>query len=157
MIRQRIGRLVGAALVAPLLVVGASAAAHADGDVVWNHKNGGGCLSGMWDHHSGWNDVGLYPCSFGASQWHDVNVGGNVFIERMAQVPGSCLAGYTDHDAYVEACSSGQNDYQRWREINTGDGWKLQNVATGECLDANDASKVYTHECNDGNVYQLWS
>ncbi|MEV5281763.1 hypothetical protein [Streptomyces sp. NPDC052811] len=45
--------MLGAALVAPLLVVGASAAAHADGDVVWNHKNGGGCLSGMWDHHSG--------------------------------------------------------------------------------------------------------
>ncbi|MEV5942157.1 ricin-type beta-trefoil lectin domain protein [Streptomyces sp. NPDC051994] len=148
--------MLGAALVAPLLVVGASAAAHADGDVVWNHKNGGGCLSGMWDHHSGWNNVGLYPCSFGAAKWHDISVGGDAWIEQMAEVPGSCLAGYTDHDAYVEACSNDRNDYQRWRELNTGDGWKLQNVATGECLDS-DNSKVYMHECNDGNVFQVWS
>ncbi|MEV5874195.1 ricin-type beta-trefoil lectin domain protein [Streptomyces sp. NPDC052101] len=150
------GRALGAVLLAPALMVAAATAAHADGNVVWNHKDGGGCLTADYDHHYGWYDVSLKYCSFGAAKWHDINVGGNVFIEQMAEVPGTCLAGYTDHDAYVEACSSGANDYQRWREIDTGNGWKLQNVATGECLDS-DNDKVYTHECNDGNKYQLWT
>lgn len=154
-IGQRIGRVLGVALAVPLLVLATSTAAHADGDIQWRHANGGGCLGGVWDHHYGWHDVDLHPCWFGATKWQDVSVGDNVWIERMAEVPGSCLAAYTDHDAYVEACT-GNNNYQRWREIRTGDGWKLQNVATGECLDSNN-SDVYMHECNDGNVFQLWA
>ncbi|WP_405901436.1 RICIN domain-containing protein [Streptomyces sp. NBC_00727] len=155
MIGQRAARMLGVAGSALLLVVGASATAHADGDIVWNHKHGGGCLAAMWDRHFGWSNVGLYLCAFGSAKWHDVSVGGGVWVGRMAEVPDVCLAAYTDHDAYVETCSSGQNDYQRWREIYTNSGWKLQNVATGECLDSND-NQVYMLTCNGGE-YQYWT
>ncbi|MFI9722890.1 ricin-type beta-trefoil lectin domain protein [Streptomyces sp. NPDC052396] len=148
-------RTLGLALAAPLLVVATSTAAHADGDVKWVHNNGGGCLTAMSDPPRGWKEVGLYPCWFGAANWHDVNVGGDVWIERMADVPSVCLAAYKDHDAYVEGCSDGVNDYQRWREQRVNGGWKLQNVATGECLDS-DNTGVYTRPCGDDNTYQVW-
>ncbi|MFI9722509.1 RICIN domain-containing protein [Streptomyces sp. NPDC052396] len=142
-----------AALLVPAVLLATATAAHADGDVQWDHQHGGGCLTGMWDHHFGWNDVGLYPCSFGAAKWHDINQGDGTWLEQLREVPGYCLAGYTDHDAYIEKCTG--NDYQRWKEIDTGHGWVLQNKATQECLDADGNNKVYMHSCNYGD-YQLW-
>ncbi|MFG2715410.1 ricin-type beta-trefoil lectin domain protein [Streptomyces goshikiensis] len=138
---------------APALVLGLSTAAHADGNVHWIHKNDGKALKVTWsnDHP---DDVQVVSGNWdGWTDWYDVRLSDGSWLQKSKLDTGYCLTAYTDHDVYTEPCSG--NNYQRWDEIDTGNGWKLRNRQTQECLDSN-GSSVYMHECNEDNKYQLW-
>ncbi|MEV5942158.1 ricin-type beta-trefoil lectin domain protein [Streptomyces sp. NPDC051994] len=150
---KRIAQAVGTMALAPLLVLATSAAAHADSDVHWTHKPDNKCLEVHYNWAGTPVDVEVDSCPGSVTFWHDVHQSDGSWLEKDSGKPGFCMTAYTDHDVYMESCSG--NNYQRWDEIDTGNGWKLRNRQTGECLDSN-GSSVYMHECNDGNVYQLW-
>lgn len=154
---KHIAQVVGTMALTPLLVLATSTAAHADSDVQWNHKPSGKCLDISYNWAGTPDNVHLNGRGCGSSYnpWHDVALGDGSWLEKDATKPGNgfCLTAYTDHDAYMESCSG--NNYQRWDEIDTGNGWKLRNRQTHECLDSN-GTDVYMHECNDGNQWQLW-
>ncbi|MGW7707725.1 RICIN domain-containing protein [Streptomyces sp. NPDC054771] len=150
---KRAAQAVGTVALAPLLVLATSAAAHADSDVHWTHKPDNKCLEVHYNWAGTPDNVGVDSCgSTTTAFWHDVQMSDGSWLEQDKSDPAYCMTAYTDHDVYMESCSG--NNYQRWDEINTGNGWKLRNRQTGECLDS-DGSSVYMHVCNDG-VYQLW-
>ncbi|MEV5505597.1 RICIN domain-containing protein [Streptomyces orinoci] len=150
---KRIAQAVGTMALAPALVLGLSTAAHADGDVHWIHKNDDKALKVTWAH----DHPDRLTVSGGNSDiwtdWHDVAQSDGSWLEKSQVDLNYCMTAYYDHDVYMERCSG--NNFQRWDEVNTGNGWKLVNRQTHECLDSN-GSSVYMHECNDGNKYQLW-
>ncbi|MFJ4672774.1 hypothetical protein [Kitasatospora purpeofusca] len=67
------------------------------------------------------------------------------------------MTAYWNNSVYIEGCNSASpNSYEKWWEISTSTGWKLQNVATNLILDSNSAGSVYAIGNNDGNN-QRWS
>ncbi|MBY8846227.1 ricin-type beta-trefoil lectin domain protein [Streptomyces sp. SP2-10] len=73
---------------------------------------------------------------------------------------GYCLDSNAAGDVYTRPCSSGVNNFQRWKVSLTGAVedyrfFELQNYATGLCLESNVWNAVYTHACTRGNN-QTW-
>ncbi|MFJ4672773.1 RICIN domain-containing protein [Kitasatospora purpeofusca] len=64
------------------------------------------------------------------------------------------LTSYWNNSVYLESPTA-NNSYQRWWEISTTTGWKLQSVATNYILDSNNSGSVYAIGDNGGNN-QRW-
>ncbi|MFJ9953613.1 hypothetical protein [Kitasatospora sp. NPDC091207] len=161
MTKARIFNILAAAATVPVLAIGFAGPASADGNVTW--KNGVGNPS----HTSGGSGLYLISNSAGGGVattnyrfgWHDIQNSDGTWNEVDSY--GRCLTGY-GNQAYTEDCNSGRdgtNTWQRWREINTGSGFKLQNVQTGGFLDNSGNGGwggVYVNGTDWNNDNQRW-
>ncbi|MFJ5549483.1 RICIN domain-containing protein [Streptomyces sp. NPDC093225] len=157
---KRIARALATAGAAAALVVGLTTSAHADGWVTWKHEFSGKCLGfdSLIPLHP--NDVRFYDgCDSYGAQWYEVyNSNDGTYSLKTKENTDACLTAYWDHDVYVERCNG--NDYQRWYEVRTSEGWKLKHKATSpsngpaQYLDG-DGRSIYTHDENNSR-YQLW-
>ncbi|MFJ4093040.1 hypothetical protein ACIPYS_15775 [Kitasatospora sp. NPDC089913] len=93
------------------------------------------------------------------SRWYDEQTNDGSYVERGAI--RTCLTNYNDL-VYTEPCdgdasANASNWYQRWYEISTPTGWKLQNRMTGRILDSNEYGQVYTlGDFGDSDLNQRW-
>ncbi|MET7300193.1 hypothetical protein [Embleya sp. NPDC005575] len=154
--KKRIAKFALATAAIPAMIMGASSPVYADSSsfVTWRNGWSGEYLC----DNEGSTDV--YTCansSADGTRWLDGDNGNGTWkeIDRW----GRCLTAYWNNRAYVEPCSfNGANTYQQWREISTGSGWKLQNVATGYILDQGSNYSVYANSTDygDSNSHQRW-
>ena len=151
-LKKKVASLASVCVATPLLMLGAATAAHADGTVTWQTSTAmSGCLQyglTLIGNTQGTDPFvgGCNPSGWRSDQFYDVDEGSGQWLERAANSPHLCMTAYWDHSVYFESCANGGsgNSYERWREINTGGGWHLQNVATGEYLNSNSNGTVYT-------------
>ncbi|WP_153068650.1 hypothetical protein [Streptomyces orinoci] len=158
---KRIAKRAGvAAAVAPLLLAVTAGSAHADGTVTWSMNYYPGYLSDVRGGHdiTTYADTSKIPM---AHVWYDIQNSDGSWNEVNANT-GWCLTSY-DTQVYTEPCNSakdGTNWYQRWYEIKTDAGWKLQSRMSGYTLDGGadpTTNNVYANPKDYGNSFQRWN
>ncbi|GAA1942211.1 RICIN domain-containing protein [Kitasatospora viridis] len=142
-----------------LLAVGAAAPASAASGITWQN--------GLYGHsyYLASNGYQAQPfMAYGsnppASNWTDIENSDGTWDE--VDFAGFCLTGYgsTVETMPCNDAKDATDGHMRWREINTGDGWKLQNVLSGYFLDWTGSSPntgtVYLHNGDAGNPNERW-
>ncbi|MEV5283503.1 hypothetical protein ACFYMW_25230 [Streptomyces sp. NPDC006692] len=141
----------------PALVVAASGSASADDWVSWkNAKSGKLLIFGISDHLG--EVKGGVPGTGWDYEWWDIQNSDGSWNETQGTNPGRCLTGYY-RQVYTEPCNAwrdGTNSWQRWSEISTSTGWKLQNRQTGYVLDDEGSGGIYANETDWNNSNQRW-
>ncbi|MGW6876059.1 hypothetical protein ACWGHA_27435 [Streptomyces xanthophaeus] len=147
---------VSAAIIPVLLATSGSASA--DGNVTWSNKRTGKYIGTM---ASGPNKGKVYNnLSGGANSWYDQRNSDGSYNQVSRYLPGYCLTAYGS-EVYTEKCNAtpdGTNWYQRWYEVSTATGWKLQNKQSGAILDDNGNGTIYANGTDYGNsnLNQRW-
>lgn len=151
---KKLASLASVCVATPLLMVGGATAARADSWVTWQTNTSySGCLAYTTAVIGGavnQDNLNMRDCNnpgaWGHVNFYDVNEGSGQWLEKPGADLSLCMTAYYDHSVYFESCQNGGagNSYERWYENNIGDGWTLQNVATGEYLNCDSYGNVYT-------------
>ncbi|MFF3389998.1 hypothetical protein ACFYW1_03450 [Streptomyces sp. NPDC002669] len=149
--RQTIIRPLLIAMTIPALTLAISSPASADGYITWQNKRTNKYLTATDDGVRGDSN------RTDNATWVDIANSDGSYNEWS---PGrGCLTGYY-RSVYTEPCSSGQSDatnwWQRWWEISTSSGWKLQNRQTGYVLDDDGYGNIYANSTDWNNSNQRW-
>ncbi|MFJ4798835.1 hypothetical protein [Kitasatospora purpeofusca] len=143
------------------LILGATGiASAASGTVTWGSNRYPGFLSDIGGGRvTTYADTSNIPL---AHVWYDIQNSDGSWNEVNAQT-GWCLTSFSNQAVYTEPCSSGKdatNWWQRWYEIQTPTGWKLQSRMTGFILDSGGPypNNVYANptDWGDSNSAQRW-
>ncbi|WP_329467096.1 hypothetical protein [Streptomyces sp. NBC_01431] len=145
--KMNIAKSLLVAAVIPTLLMAASGSASAGTGVTWKNGQTGYYLladkaGSVWDSdltndQNVWSDI-----SNSDGSWNEVNA-----------YNAQCLTGYY-RQVYTENCNygtDGTNWWERWYEISTSTGWKLQNRETGYILDDDGHGDVYANSNDVGN------
>lgn len=139
-----------AAASALMISVAGPAAAEIGGQVSWRNAQTGRYLSYVGDRkvvtktaYDHW-----FENKKSDGSWELPWAGSAIFEDR------PCLDSDANGNVYGIPCNGG--DYQRWYEVKTSTGWKLQNKATGRILDSDANGNVYTLPDNGSN-WQRWN
>ncbi|MFE9571789.1 hypothetical protein ACFYMW_25235 [Streptomyces sp. NPDC006692] len=153
---KNIAKALVIAAAVPALVMTASGAASADGWVSWTNNNSNLLLQADFN---GTVKGAAFPSSSSSwsADWFDTQNSDGSWNEANG-ASGGCLVGYY-RQVYTEACHAyrdGTNSWQRWSEISTNTGWKLQNRQTGYVLDDAGSGGIYANEKDWNNSNQRW-
>ncbi|WP_159400503.1 hypothetical protein [Streptomyces sp. XY431] len=149
--KNRIARFSIVAAMASALVLSASGVASAEGNVYWKNVRWNGLRLG----NSGGN---VFLINATAS-WNETKNSDGSF-NLASKLDGQCLTSFSNQHVYTEPCNPGMdqtNGWQRWWEIKTDTGWKLQSWQTGFILDAAEPGNVYANPIDWGNSNQRWT
>ncbi|GAB2725945.1 hypothetical protein [Kitasatospora kifunensis] len=135
-----------------LLTFGMASSASADGTVTW--RNG---INRYYLTSTGRAGAGL-TVSPSSQSWFDTQAPDGNWYE--VDQWGYCLTNVGSGPAVTTDPCNSVYGYQEWKEINTGNGWKLQNASTGNFLDWTGASlnlgTVYAHTGDANNMNERW-
>ncbi|MFE0462277.1 hypothetical protein ACFW1A_23795 [Kitasatospora sp. NPDC058965] len=151
-LKKRFATAAAVAVAAPMLVIASAGTSSAAGTVTW--QTDGNCLGVVLNYPTAQgieftDPLWLHGCSapgYTSVTWQDTNYGSNQWTEKPTADTSMCLTAYYDHSVYLETCKNGGagNSFERWHEINSGGNWYLQNVATGEYLNASNTVSAHT-------------
>lgn len=155
--RKNVARALVAAAAVPAFLMGTAGQSFADGNVTWHNGTGDWLGTIASGNNRGAVVTGL---SGGGNSWHDQQNSDGSWNEVSNYLPGYCLTGYY-RSVYTEPCNAtkdGTNWWERWYEISTPTGWKLQNRETGYILDDDGNGNIYANvnDAGDGDRNQRW-
>ncbi|MEW2490389.1 hypothetical protein [Streptomyces sp. NPDC048411] len=140
---RKLAKSIVMAAAVPVLLAATAIPAQADGSVTWRNnktdrwlsaaRSGSSIVTGsvLWDGPN--------------SNWYDIQNSDGSWNEQGGL---GCLTGY-GRQVYTEPCDSRRdmtNWWQRWYEISTPTGWKLQNKQTNYILDDAGNGAIYANE-----------
>lgn len=142
-----ISTFAAAAVMAPVLMLaGSGQAAAASKTVQWKNKVTGQCLGSVHDQ------VLMNGCQYRMTNWKETKQSDGTFVlQNTASL--WCLDSRKNGTVYLHKCNGGNN--QKWHEIKTPQGWRLQNKATKLTLGYSKGRGVYAGY--DGSLGQRWS
>ncbi|MFI9254638.1 hypothetical protein [Streptomyces sp. NPDC053069] len=159
--KKKMAKALIAAAAVPALLVATSGSASADDWVMWQNAKSHLFLTHGWGDYQGQVKGGMGGTGW-EPQWWDIQNSDGSWNETAGTNetpgPGRCMTGYW-RQVYTEPCNPYRdqtNNWQRWREIPTNTGWKLQNVQTGWILDDEGHGGIYANDHDYGNANQRW-